>query len=130
LVNGKIADTTIVRLNAEVVMSGLTDGKAYGVRIILFPLSSTGAFIAPANSLKYEFSVSVNGNNLFKKSYSGPELDSIRSATTTSDNTLKSEFHYGINIKGTTAKFHYALLIPRPNVDNVLYTFNVVVDLF
>ena len=33
-------------------------------------------------------------------------------------------------MKGTTAKFEYSLIIPRPPTDNTLYSFNIEVDLF
>ena len=73
--NGKFNDNALVRLNSEVVMNGLTDGKPYGIRVIMRPTKAgvpAAAFAPPPNNLKYEFSLMVNGNSLYKKSFTGP----------------------------------------------------------
>jgi hypothetical protein len=63
-----------IKFNAEINMTGLTDGKPYGINFLLVPSTTRpdGQFPDPVGaSQTYDFEVSVNGFRLFKKSYKG-----------------------------------------------------------
>ncbi len=87
VVNSKTNVKENVRLNAEVVMNGLTSGKSYGIHLLLVPFSDANeikTFVDGENGGKYDFSVNVNGFSLFKKSYTASEIQAISAETTPS----------------------------------------------
>jgi hypothetical protein len=58
-------------------MTGLTDGKSYGINFLLFPQTTRTdkQFIDPTVIPQtYDVQVLMNGNTLFKKSYKGDDL--------------------------------------------------------
>lgn len=63
-----------VRFYAEINMTGLTDGKPYGVNFLLVPSTTRAGNLFPdptTTTQTYDFEVLVNGFRLFKKSYKG-----------------------------------------------------------
>lgn len=80
---GILDDVTKVRLNAEVIMNGLTDGKPYGVHFLMHPTIDSGVFEfpEPADGSLYQFNVKVNGLNLYTASFTGAELQKIADGT-------------------------------------------------
>lgn len=70
-VNSKKDVKELVRLNAEVVMTGITSGKSYGVHLIFLPWTTTaGTFpeYSELNGGKYSFNLNVNGFSLYQRS--------------------------------------------------------------
>lgn len=67
-----------IQMNAEIVMTGLTAGKSYGISFILSPQSKE-AWPNVANGV-YEYSLKVNGFNVVKKTFTKTEMDTFRTA--------------------------------------------------
>ena len=70
-----------VRLNAEVVMTGITSGKSYGVHLVFLPHTTATSLNFPEDATggKYSFNVNVNGFSLYQKVVNGTQLTSIAS---------------------------------------------------
>lgn len=120
-----------VRLNAEVVMTGITSGKSYGVHLVFLPYTTATGLEFPedANGGKYSFNVHVNGFSLYQKVVNGSQLNSL--AGYASDSVNLQEKFYGINIVGNTAKFTYNITVPRDfNADGNTQRYRLIVDLF
>lgn len=68
-----------VRLNAEVVMTGITSGKSYGVHLVFLPYTDAADLIFPedANGGKYSFNIQVNGFSLYQKVTNGSQLTTL-----------------------------------------------------
>lgn len=83
-VNAISGDSTNVRLNAQVVMTGITSGKPYGFRVQIKPSSTflTNSFHTPADASPYLISVGVNGYNLFAGAFTAANLQTIATAIT------------------------------------------------
>jgi hypothetical protein len=62
--------TEMVQMNAEIVMTGLTAGKSYGIFFALAPQTTSASgyptLTVPKN---YEYTVKVNGFTVVQKSY-------------------------------------------------------------
>jgi hypothetical protein len=67
-VNGLSGDSTYVKFHSEVVMQNITNGKPYGIRLQMIPIT-VGAFHDDADGNKYFFQLTVGGNILYSKSY-------------------------------------------------------------
>jgi hypothetical protein len=75
-VNGLSGDSTYVKFHAEVVMQNITNGKPYGIRLQMIPITA-GAFADDANGNKYFFQLTVAGNILYSKSYNATQVTNI-----------------------------------------------------
>lgn len=59
------------------MLSGLNDGKSYGINFVLVPFTTRTDKEFPdptARNQTYDFQVSINGYRIFKKSYKGDDL--------------------------------------------------------
>jgi hypothetical protein len=104
-VNGLSGDNTYVKFHSEVVMQNINNGKPYGIRLQMIPITG-GTFIDDADGNKYFFQLTVAGKILYSKSYVAADLTAI--AGTTPD-----ESYYGMNLNGTNVTVSYDLWIPR-----------------
>jgi hypothetical protein len=69
-------------MNAEVVMNGLVAGKSYGIHAVFIPQTEAASFPLTITGLTnpiYTFSVSVNGFNLFTKTKTNTDLNTLDS---------------------------------------------------
>ena len=71
--------TEFVKMNAEIVMTGLTAGKSYGISFILSPETDANNWPAIPNA-NYEYSLKVNGFSVVKLSYTQTDMSSFKTA--------------------------------------------------
>lgn len=109
--------TESVQMNAEVVMSGLTPGKSYGIFFALSPKTSAAAWPTSVGTATYDYTVKVNGFTIVQKSYKTSEMEAFKTglagtaAQRLSAGTFQS--HYGINVASNTATFTFNVTVPR-----------------
>ena len=131
-VKGKTATTVseYVRLNAEIVMNGLTPGKSYGIHYVFVPqiaVDNVNTFPEPADKGKYQFSVSVNGFRIVQDAYKFDELNVLYADI---EDKYVERF-YGLNIAGNTGTFVFNVTVPRPISSNTIeHRYQLLVELF
>ena len=119
--NSKLAVTEMIQMNAEIVMTGLTAGKSYGIFFALAPQTTSdnadSAWPPQDVGKNYEYTVKVNGFTVVQKSYDTADMNLFAAGLATATPTLDAIFQntYGINVVGTTATFTFNVTIPRDN---------------